>query len=209
MSFILRNFFAPLAVLLVSVSFVSGCGTSEDSSGSGGGAESGDATDLATMAAPAEGEPVSALSGIEAADEAATGWQGDAELYAIAAATPRLDAEGGSPSWLYTYVSETAGAVRSVTYTESESARLDPAQELPESDITYIAENTLPEVARLTDSPEAISRTEEVSAALGEDPGIAASAGLDSFSGNGPEWIFATTRGDERVEERVPAVGGS
>lgn len=172
------------------------------------GEQSGD-SGLATMAAPAEGEAIPALSGIGAAEEEAAGWQEDAELYAIAAATPRLDAGGESPSWLYTYVSESAGGVASVAYSGAEGARLEPAQELPEADIEYIARNVLPEASSLTDSTQAIGRTEQVGGALGEDPGIAASAGLDSFSGGCPEWIFATTRGEDRVEERVPAVEGS
>ncbi|MGI8649046.1 MAG: hypothetical protein ACR2KW_01515, partial [Rubrobacter sp.] len=116
---------------------------------------------------------------------------------------------GESPSWLYTYISESASAVASVTYSEAEGPRLDPAQQLPEADVSYITENVLPDTSQLTNSTEAIGQTDEVLAALEEDPGIAASAGLDSFSGGEPQWIFATTQGEERVEERVPAVGGS
>ncbi len=174
---------------------------------SGGPGESEpETTGESVMVAPrAEGEAVAALSGLEAADEAAVGWQEDAGLYAVAAATPTLNAEGESPSWLYTYVSESAGAVASVTYSEAEGARLDPAQELPEADITYISDNLLPEPASLTDSTEAIEAAREVGSALEENPEAEASAGLDSFSGNGPEWIFATAQGEERIEERVPA----
>ncbi|AHY45382.1 Hypothetical Protein RradSPS_0099 [Rubrobacter radiotolerans] len=183
-----------LALLVV------GCGggiqESPDEDGQQGGA---------TVAAPAEGEGVAAFSGLEAAGEEATGWQEDAELYAVASATPSLDSEGNSPSWLYTYVSESAGAVASVVY-EGDQARIDPAQELPEADINYILENTLPPPEELLDSGEAVEDAQDVLSALEEEPGVAASAGLDSFSGEGPEWIFSTTRGEERVEDRVPAV---
>ncbi|MGI8649478.1 MAG: hypothetical protein ACR2KW_03740, partial [Rubrobacter sp.] len=193
--------YAPLFVLLASMLVVSGCsGGSEGWGSEGQGSES---SDLAAMSAPAEGESVAALEGVEAANKTATGWQDDARLYAIAAATPRLDAGGESPSWLYTYVSESAGAVASVTYSEAEGARLDPAQQLPEADISYITENVLPDTSQLTNSTEAIDRTDEVLATLEEDPDISASAGLDSAPGGEPQWIFATTQGEERVEERV------
>jgi hypothetical protein len=45
----------------------------------------------------------------------------------------------------------------------------------------------------------------EVREVLRGDPEAPASAGLDSFSGGEPVWIFSTARGDERVEERIPA----
>lgn len=190
-----------VAALIVSLALLVGCGGGDQAGPDVEGQQQGGAT----VAAPAEGEGVAAFSGLEAAEAEATGWQPDAELYAVASATPSLDSEGGSPSWLYTYVSESAGAVASVVY-EGDQARIDPAQELPETDISYILENTLPPPEELRDSGEAIEEARDVLAAIEEEPGVAASAGLDSFSGEGPEWIFSTTRGEERVEDRVPAV---
>ncbi|MBA2693636.1 MAG: hypothetical protein H0U65_14290 [Rubrobacter sp.] len=148
-----------------------------------------------------------ALSNVEAADERAAEWNGDAELYAIAAATPQLDAEGNSPGWLYTYVSESAGAVATVSY-EGGSVGMDPEQELPEEDIAFLSESALPPAEELLDSGEALEEAGEVGAVLEGNPGSETAAGLDSVSGGEPVWRFSTIQGEERVEESVPAVVG-
>ncbi len=153
------------------------------------------------------GSGTTALSNIEAADERAMEWNEDAELYAIAALTPQLDAGGSSPGWLYTYVSESAGAVASVSHEDGEAA-VDPEQELPEADIEFLSENALPPAGELLDSSEAIEESEEVGAVLEENPSSETAAGLDSVSGGEPVWRFSTIRDDERVEESVPALDG-
>lgn len=148
-----------------------------------------------------------ALAGVEEADERASEWNEDAELYAIASATPQLDAEGNSPGWLYTYVSESAGAVATVSV-EGGAVAMDPEQELPEADIGFLSENALPPAGELLDSSEAIERSEEIGAILEENPGAETAAGLDSVSGGEPVWLFSTVQGEERVEERIPALAG-
>ncbi|MGH3090241.1 MAG: hypothetical protein ACRDSJ_23405 [Rubrobacteraceae bacterium] len=153
----------------------------------------------------ASGGGVAALSGVEAANERASEWSEDAELYAVATATPSLDAEGNSPVWLYTYVSESAGAVATFPVEDGE-AGMDPEQELPEPDIDFLSENALPPADELIDSSEAVDETEEVGVVLEENPGAEVSVGLDSVSGGEPVWIFSTIRGEERVDERVPAL---
>lgn len=153
------------------------------------------------------GGGATAFSNVEAADEQAVEWNEDAELYAIAAATPRLDAEGNSPGWLYTYVSESAGAVATVSY-EDGSVGMDPEQELPEEDISFLSESALPPPDELLDSGEALEEAGEVLSVLEDDPGLETAAGLDSVSGGEPVWRFSTIRGEERVEESVSAAGG-
>lgn len=148
-----------------------------------------------------------ALSNVEAADGRAMEWNGDADLYSIASATPQLDAEGRSPGWLYTYVSESAGSVATISV-EDDVVAMDPAQELPEADVSFLAENALPDDAELLDSSDAIGESEEVGAILEETPDSETAAGLDSVSGGEPVWRFSTIRGEERVEETVPAVEG-
>lgn len=153
------------------------------------------------------GEGVPALAGVETAGERASEWSDDARLYAIAVATPRLDEEGKSPGWLYTFVSESKGAVATISV-EGEKVEMDPAQELSEADIRDILDHTLPSAGGLLDSTEAIEEATRVVDVLEEDPEAQASAGLDSFSGGGePAWIFAATRDGERIEEKVPAAG--
>jgi hypothetical protein len=151
-----------------------------------------------------------ALSNVEAADGRAAEWNEDAELYAIAAATLRLDAEGNSPGWLYTYVSESAGAIATVSYEGGSggSVGMDPEQELPEEDITFLSESALPPAEELLDSGEALEEAGEVGAVLEGNPGSETAAGLDSVSGGEPVWRFSTIQGEERVEESVPAVVG-
>jgi hypothetical protein len=185
-----------LAFVLMAVVFaVSGC------SGDGGSPE----PSVAEESAAKDGS--TALSNVEAADERAAEWNEDAELYSIASATPELGAEGNSPGWLYTYVSGSAGSVATVSV-EDGTVAMDPEQELPEADINFLGENALPEAGELLDSSEAIEETEEVRTILEEEPASETAAGLDSVSGGEPVWRFSTIRGEERVEETVPAVEG-
>lgn len=199
-----RHLYSLFLVLFAAAVFAWGC-SSGGESGAGGDSEGGEGA--ATMAQPAGGEGMAAFSGAREAEARASDWRDDAQLYAVAAATPSLDARGRSPSWLYTYVSESTGAIMSVTVSK-DGAEAAPAQELPEADINLILQNTLPDTAGMIDSPEATRQTREVVSILEENPDSQVSAGLDSFSGGEPEWIFATTRGEDRVEERTPAVAG-
>jgi hypothetical protein len=180
-----------VSIVAVAVLFVSGCGA--------------EPPPVVPEQTTAEGS--TALSNVEAADERAAEWNEDAELYAIAAATPQLDAGGTSPGWLYTYVSESAGAVATVSVEEN-TVGIDPEQELPEEDITFLSESALPEAGELLDSDEALEQAEEVSAVLESSPDTETAAGLDSVSGGEPMWRFSTIQDEERVEESVPAVGG-
>ncbi|CAN5600524.1 MAG: hypothetical protein M3494_06265 [Actinomycetota bacterium] len=164
-------------------------------------------TEPSVFEGTSSGGGTTALSNVEAADERAVEWNEDAELYAIAAATPQLDAGGNSPGWLYTYVSESAGSVATISY-EGGSVGMDPEQELPEEDISFLSESALPPPGELLDSSEALEEAGEVGAALEEDPGLETAAGLDSVSGGEPMWRFSTIRGEERVEESVSATGG-
>lgn len=166
---------------------------------------SSEPTGSSTAAESAGGS--TALSNAEEAEERAGEWNEDAQLYAVAAATPQLDAEGNAPDWLYTYVSESAGAVATVSY-ESGAIAMDPEQELPEADIGFLTENALPPVEELIDSSEAIEEAADVGAILEEEPGAETAAGLDSVSGGEPVWRFSTIQGEERVEEQVPALSG-
>lgn len=159
---------------------------------------------------PADTARVAALDGIEKADELAAGWKEDAELYALASATPQVDADGRAPSWLYTYVSPSAGAVASVSIT-GEKAKLLPEQALPDDQIRDISNNTLPPPGKLLDSPKAMEKATKVRKVLESDPGTQTAAGLDSFSSEQPVWFVSTTQSGERVEERITATktGGS
>lgn len=182
--------------LILAAFFFAAC-----SSGNGGSPESASTVESA-------GDPGStAFANIEAANERAEEWNEDAQLYAVAAATPRLDTRGRSPGWFYTYVSESAGAVASVSVEGGEVA-MEPAQELPGADISFLSENALPPAEELLDSSEAITESEEIGAVLEENPEARTAAGLDSVSGGEPVWLFSTIRGEERIEERVPAVSG-
>lgn len=152
---------------------------------------------------PADAPAVPAFEGIEAAGRLAEGWQKDARLYAVAGLTP-VDAGGRARGWLYTYVSPSAGAVSSISVAGGEVSQ-DPEQPLPEADIALISERALPSAEELLDSTEAIEGTQEVKELLEESPGTESSAGLDSFSGGDPGWIFAVNDQGRRVEEQVPA----
>jgi len=150
---------------------------------------------------------VAAFSGLGEADGVAEGWRGDARLYAIASLSP-VDAEGRSAGWLYSYVSEEAGAVAGVSVSRGE-VRLEPEQKLPATDIREISRNVLPSAEGLIDSPEAVAGSEDLSAVLRENPEADSAAGLDSFSGGEPAWILsAVNGGGERVEVFVPATRG-
>ncbi|ABG03305.1 hypothetical protein Rxyl_0329 [Rubrobacter xylanophilus DSM 9941] len=158
-----------------------------------------------TTAAPVRW--TTALAGVEEAAGEARRWREDAELYAIATPEPALDARGRAPAWLYTFVSPSAGAVASVEVRGGEARRL-PEQPLPEADIRNLRRNALPPPERLLDSDEALRRAREVRGLLSGRGGRTASAGLDSLSGGGPVWIFATVSEGRRLEERVPALSG-
>ncbi|HET7480079.1 MAG TPA: hypothetical protein VFJ72_11250 [Rubrobacteraceae bacterium] len=149
---------------------------------------------------------VAALSGVQKADQAAAEWQSDAELYAIASLKPQVDAEGRAPAWLYTYVSSSRKAVVSVSVSGGKVADT-PEQALPDEQIEDISNHTLPPPARLLDSTEAVKKSGKFLDTLKSEPGLDASAGLDSFSTGKPVWIFSTAKGDKRVEERVSATG--
>lgn len=195
-----------LAALFACV-MAAACGPSEPPGGGGSGTAQTSSSEVDAPTIPEGTERVAALDGVEEADRAATGWREDAELYAIASVAPQVDAEGSAPGWLYTYVSPSAGAVASVSVAGGE-AELTPEQGLPDEQIEDISNNTLPPPGGLLDSPEAMEMAGEVREVLREDPESQTSAGLDSFSGGRPVWIFSTVKGDERVEERVPAAEG-
>lgn len=194
-----------LAALLVCAP-VAACGSGEPSGGGTRVAETA-ASEPGAPTIPEGAERAAALDGIGEADRAATRWNDDAELYAIASVTPRVDAGGNAPGWLYTYVSPSAGTVASVSVAGGD-AELTPEQELPDDQIEDVSNNTLPPPDELLDSPEAMQKAGEVRDVLRSEPEAEVSAGLDSFSGREPVWIFSTARGGERVEERIPAVEG-
>jgi hypothetical protein len=108
--------------------------------------------------APEGAEPVPALAGVVEADRIASEWRPDARLYTIASLTG-INAEGLSDGWLYTYVSEEAGAVSGVSVVGGE-ARRNPEQQLPPAQIQDILGNALPPADRLVDSPEALAADE-------------------------------------------------
>lgn len=192
-------------LLALTLTFLAAC-SGDGGSGSAGGGSGG--TTSGTVAPPevTEGTPrTAALAGIAEADGIAREWEEDAELYAVASIAPRVDAEGRSPGWLYTYVSPSAGAVASVSLA-GEEAEITQAKELPEVQIQDISRNVLPPPERLIDSPEAIAAAPEVLEVIEASPGAQVSAGLDSFSSEEAVWILATATEDERVEEKVPAV---
>ncbi len=185
------------ALFLLAVAFaVSAC-----SSGGNG------APEPSVAESTSSGGGSTALSNVEAADERAVEWNEDADLYSIASATPQLDAEGRSPGWLYTYVSESAGSVATISVEDGVVA-MDPEQELPEADINFLADNALPDADELLDSSDAIKESGEVGTILEENPNSETAAGLDSVSGGEPVWRFSTIRNEERVEKTVPAVKG-
>ncbi len=206
--------FAAFAGALVCALILAACG-SGDTGSSGGGDTLGNPTTKAAAPskppkAPAGTPRASALSGAEKAGSQAAGWNKDAALYAIASITPQVDAEGGAPGWLYSYVSPSAGAVVSVSI-RGEKVELDPQQKLPPDQIKDISNHALPPAGKLLDSPEAIKKARKVTKILKSEPGTAASAGLDSFSSESPVWIFALAQSGQRVEEKITATrsGGS
>ncbi|BBL80863.1 hypothetical protein RxyAA322_27170 [Rubrobacter xylanophilus] len=188
-----------LVVLVCAAALLSGCSREEREPAGGPARET-------TAAA---GRWSTALSGVEEASEEARRWREDALLYAIATPEPALDARGRSPAWLYTFVSPSAGAVASVEVRGGEEARRLPGQRLPEPDIQNLRRNALPPPGRLLDSDEALRETQRVREVLSGEGWRTASAGLDSLSGGGPVWIFATVGEGRRLEERVPAVTGA
>lgn len=201
-----------LTLLAVAASLLTGCASGGEEAPTGGAttrtaATGGTVSGGGAAAVPEGAEPASALTGVGEADKIAAEWRADARLYTIASLTG-INAEGFSDGWLYTYASEEAGAVSGVRVVGGE-ARLDPEQRLPPAQIQDILGNALPPADRLVDSPEALATDEaaEVREALGGDPGVQASAGLDSFSTDEPVWILTTLDGaDRRTESRVPAV---
>ncbi len=151
----------------------------------------------------AEGQgPSTALSGgLEEARERAKSWNEDAELYAIASVPATVNAAGENGGWLYSFVSESAGAVISVPYTGGR-LRQAQGQQLPEGQIRRISGDTL-STGDLVDSSEAIQRSDDVKSYLENNPQAGASAGLDSGSGDEPEWILSIP--SEALQDRVSA----
>jgi hypothetical protein len=146
--------------------------------------------------------PSTALSdGLQKARKRAKSWNGDAELYAIASVPATVDAEGKNSGWLYSFVSKSKGSVISVPYTNGRM-RSAQGQGLPSGQIQRIAGDTLP-VGDLVDSSEAIQRSDDVKNYLEKNPRAGASAGLDSGSGNKPEWILSIP--SEALQDRVAA----
>ncbi len=197
-------------MLALMFTFLVSCSGGDEGAGSAnGGSEGGSGGEASGTIAPpevTEGTPrTAALAGVAEADSIAREWEEDAELYAVASIAPRVDAEGRSPGWLYTYVSPSAGAVASVSLA-GEEAEITPAQELPEVQIQDIAQNVLPSPERLIDSPDAIDAAPDVLEVIEGSPGAQVSAGLDSFSSEEAVWILSTATEEERVEEKVPAL---
>lgn len=201
-----------LAALAVLAIFLASCSSNDGVSGSSSGrlGETTAANVQQAPTVPADTARTAAFAGVEKANEMAAGWKQDAELYAVASATPQVDAEGRAPAWLYTYVSPSAGAVASVSIT-GEKAKLLPEQSLPKDQIKDIADNTLPSPGKLLDSPEAMAKAGKVRKVLQSEPGKQTAVGLDSFSSEQPVWFLSTAQNGERVEERVTAskTGGS
>lgn len=194
------------AILLAMMFFLVSCSGGDEGSGTANGGPEDESSGTVAPPEVTEGTPrTAALAGVAEADGIAREWEEDAELYAVASIAPRVDAEGRSPGWLYTYVSPSAGAVASVSLA-GEEAEITPAQELPEVQIQDIAQNVLPPPERLMDSPEAIAAAPEVLEVVEGSPGAQVSAGLDSFSSEEAVWILSTATDEERVEEKVPAL---
>lgn len=156
----------------------------------------------AAAAQESSGSSTAFGAGLEAARNEAESWNQDAELYAVASLQPNVDAQGESDSWLYSFVSESAGAVISIPYSGG-SLRSGQGQELPGGQIRRIAGDTL-STGELVDTPQAIQRSEKVRRYLRENPRSGASAGLDSASADEPEWILSVPA--EGIQERVSAV---
>lgn len=202
----LRSSITPLLVALAFPLLVlSACSTAQEPTPESG--ESSSSNGASEIPVPSKNAPRSAaFAGIEEAGEVAAGWREDAGLYAIASIEPEVDDGGRSTGWLFTYVSESSESVASVAITDGK-AKLAPELELPEDQIQDISQNVLPPPEELKDSSEAIEEAAKVREALKGGDDVRASAGLDSFSSEKPAWIFSTTQGDRRVEEKVPAAG--
>lgn len=197
--------FRIVAVLALLVFALAGCAGEEAPEEPGGEEQYG----VMGPEIPADAPRGTALEWLPAADGLAADWRQDAELYSVASLAS-VDAGGTAQGWLYSYVSESAGAVASVAVIGGRPD-LDPGsgiQQLPEPDVEHIRSNALPAPEDLVDSPEALEQSEDVGPHLRENPGAEAAAGLDSFSGGEPVWILSTTRDGERLEERVPAAAG-
>lgn len=204
-----------VVLLLVLCLVAVGCGsgdegstepTAEPQETTGGQMEQGQATGPEI---PEDAETVSGLDAAAEAEETAAGWQPDAALYAVSALTP-ADGEGLAQGWLYTYVSESAGAVASIAVAGGGEPELDEengVQELPEVDIQTLSENTLEDPEALIDSDEAMQQSEEVGPYLQENPGEESGVGLDSISSGEAVWILSAARDGERLEEQIPAAG--
>jgi hypothetical protein len=205
-----------LVAALACVFVMAGCGSGDQGGSGGADKATNDATTAKSIApsktpeAPKGTPTVPALSEVEKADGAASGWNKDAALYAIASITPQVDAKGRAPGWLYSYVSPSAGAVVSVSI-QGKTVELEPQQKLPSDQIKDISNHALPSAGKLLDSSEAIKKAGKVTKALESKPGTDASAGLDSFSSESPVWIFALAQSGQRVEEKITATrsGGS
>lgn len=151
---------------------------------------------------------VPAFTGLSRADPAAKGWEKDAKLYAIASVVPKVDTEGRGPAWLYTYISASAGAVKSIMVDGGKVKSL-PDQSVPKESVDLLEQKALPSSGKLIDSPEAMKKSNRVREFLKKNPGAKSSAGLDSTSTPKPVWILATVKGAQRIEERIPATSGS
>lgn len=163
--------------------------------------------------APAPPEPggseVSALSGVEAAERAASGWSADAQLYSITnAPTFPVTAEGRSEGWLYSFVSSSAGEIAMIEGTDEQAQVVNVAPQ-PEPLVQRISGNTLPPTDQLLDSTEAVERAPEYQSYLQENPGAGTSAGLDAASAQDPEaageptWFLIVP--ETGLQERVDA----
>ena len=150
---------------------------------------------------------VPAFTGLRMADSAAADWHKDAKLYAIASVVPKVDAGGRAPAWLYTYVSSSAGTVKSIMVDGGKVKSL-PEQGVPKESLSVLERKALPATDKLIDSPEAMKRSNEVKKFLKKNPGAKSSAGLDATSTPKPVWFLATVNGTRRIEEKVPATSG-
>lgn len=146
----------------------------------------------------------SALEGLAEADVVAGNWNKDAELYSIASVSPEVDAQGRSPGWLYSYVSEAGKGVALISV-EKGKARLVQEPPVPESQLQNIYEDTLPSSERLIDSSEAMDQAAKIKTAIQKNPDSRVSAGLDAVSSNGPTWTLASISQSGPVQEQVPA----
>ena len=155
----------------------------------------------------ADTKAVPAFTGLRKADSAAADWRKDAKLYAIASVVPKVDAEGRNPAWLYTYVSASAGVVKSIMVDGGKVKSL-PEQGVPKESLDLLERKALPAPEKLIDSPEAMKRSNRVRRFLEKNPGAKASAGLDATSTPKPVWFLATVNGNQRMEERIPATSG-